>query len=416
MRRILLSYLAALLCLYAEAQGISRIKEDPSYIWAEGSGSRLAQADARALDGLAAKLSETSLLPLDPSVRLAVWKSYLPDIRKVSQSVTTPSGSVIRYLEWGKTDQLFAARRLKVKELTEYAEKEAGKRNQAAGRTYLGWAETYLASLPPGDESLRSRVASLRHSLGEGSNASIRMRNIQTEVEAIRRALSPAKNQDKAPSTVPAPQPPAAGTDSSSIPPPRDTLLPLASGPSLKGEVDTEETLDPAPELKIPALPICDTRRENPTWTAFAMAEIHASPALGCMLAYSPGKWGAYVSARSNLISGASDYAGRSDGQTDFGYIWADGEIRHSVFSFSAGGLRHLSPSLRLFAGAGYGQTAELWKDTQGQWARIEDHSTRNICLEGGVVWQKGKLALAAGLSTIGCKRYAFLTGLGWGF
>ena len=30
MRRILLSYLAALLCLYAEAQGISRIKEDPS--------------------------------------------------------------------------------------------------------------------------------------------------------------------------------------------------------------------------------------------------------------------------------------------------------------------------------------------------------------------------------------------------
>ena len=198
MRRLSLILLLAIwMPMTLTAQTADRIKADPSYVWAEGGGQGLSDADEAAVDALVRLLSVTEELPLAPSVRQRVWETYRSDIQKCSARSVESPGRVIRYMEWIRIPEIFAARWKKVRELAASAESARQRGDPAAARCYCAWAETYLESLPPGQQALRNRLSRLDASLGAGPVAPLRMRNVESEVRAIRAALSlPAARPD----------------------------------------------------------------------------------------------------------------------------------------------------------------------------------------------------------------------------
>lgn len=61
--------------------------------------------------------------------------------------------------------------------------------NPDMARTYISWAETYLASLPPGEPEVRKRVTEIRAKVGDGRTDAVHLRNIESEIGLIRKAL-----------------------------------------------------------------------------------------------------------------------------------------------------------------------------------------------------------------------------------
>lgn len=433
-RRCFIILLALALASYAGAQNHGAIKEDPSLIWAEGSADGTSSSDMAALNGLVRMLAATDILPLDPSVRMQVWQTYLPDIRRVSESVPASTGSVIRYIPWSGVNEVFESRWQKVRELCDYADKSLTQGDLPTARAYCDWAATYLSSLPPGEDALRGRLARLLGAVGEGDRTVIHLRNIESEINAIRAALSPtgtARKDDPqtmsrtgSQTAVSAPQSAAPSVQETDISvkeaSDRHGFHGIAVGPAIPaGLVEHKKELtDILSQSSFKETPSSGLSDVTADWnfSLVATVESGADPAFGFMAMAGRGLFGGYISGRSNFIPSNFSYSCSSDGITEFGYLWATGESRYGRRAFTAG--LTFSPFLpcHLFLGGGYGWTGLLWEDTDGRWAMVEDLSVRGAVAECGIACTFGHLILVAGISSIAFSEASALLGFGWSF
>lgn len=418
MRKGLILCAVVLLPVLLYAQNAERIKGDPSYIWAEGRGSRPTIADDAALDGLVRKLVATGELQVENAAD--VWRTYLPDIRNCSEQQTLSSGVVLRYIAWKNIPSIFDSRWRKVRELNQSALQAEQRGDKDAARTYCDWATVYLMSLPALENDLRDRVVSLRRRLGAGRTDAVRMRNVETEVASIRVALGIGeRTAQRAPTTV-------AATKNNDIvsasPPARHSWDPLPGLPE-SSQLCQNYLCVPSGSLRPPSTPpeeetFYPARDDLPRWrwSVLAVADIGRVPAWGFAVSCFPGRFGGYLSIRSNYVDGRSDYQCRSDGTTDYGFIWASGHTRGSRLSMSCGGMVRLADFVRLHVGTGFGDVSVLWGDSSGQWARVTDLSVQGVLLETGLMFDFGRFSAGAGVSSIRFKDWSSLVCFGISF
>ena len=371
------------------AQTPDEIMRNPDYIWAEG------RTDAAALDGLIPKLSNIPGFPEE-----AVMETYRRDIRRIAMTLTRDR--VIRYLTRAQADEIFRSRLQKIEELIQYADRAVTTGHLNEARTYYLWAETYAQSLPASYKAIRADIAGKMAVIGRsGGTADVPLRNIRSEVDEIAMALNPTPAQvpvtrDLAPSGTLKPKPAR-----------RPVLSPLAPGP------------EPGP-VRLPV----------PDGSALYRPQVHQDQAGTDTQAHQTRKWllaAADNSGRAGMLTGfaaakspvgvflalrsdfnaptAEAYLCQSDGKTDSGYFWADGQSRKNSACISAGVLMKILPSLDGFAGAGYGSYQVFWKDTSGQWAKVSDLSCKGLVLEAGLIYSFQRFSLGAGIGGTAFKR-----------
>lgn len=383
------------------AQNAASVKNDPSYIWAEASSG------TTALDALISKLSA-----LDMGVPPAMWTTYRPAM----QSASTSEGG-LRYMKRTDIPKLFDARRQKVRELLKYAASEC---SADVARTYLGWAETYLLSLPQSPELQRDATA-IRAKLGDGPTAAVKMRNVQTEIKLIEKAAG-KKSSGESPATKAAEsgnagskQAPSARAAGASDPPaaapaPRtESLEPV--GATLRTDVD----------FSAPRTGLADSRADEPSAAAPVQKQFFIIPGVnigntvsyGLMAGARFNRLGAYAAAYSGLGRMRPEYSCRSDGSTDSGRIWTTGGTSRNQYSLTAGLLLGLTDNVCLSLGSGYGASVLYWQDTRDRWAEVTDLSVKGVRAELGCIASLGRLSLAAGVATDAFRTFNVTVGAG---
>ena len=387
--RFLLIILLLSFSIGAGAQIVESICSSADYLWAEGRDVRPSLADNKAVDNLLSKLSASNILPVADWVKGPLWKTYRTDIRSSTQTLTTPNG-VLRYIAWRDIDKIFRNRWRKVRELVQWAQKSASEDPDVA-RTYIFWADTYLASLPPAEPELVKQVAEIKARVGAGRTDAVHLRNIESEIGLILKALKAQK-----PVVKEAPQPVETTTVI------RDTIRAI--------EAATWTAIPPNNTLRFASSPGVIPRREvpketstvqRPSWNGALLlqADFWAAPSFGVMITAGYGKIGAYISARSNFASNRFAYECRQDGTCDFGRFWASGNSRRHRLSLAAGPVYAFHKHFSAYAGLGYGQQNILWEDSSGSWARVSDLSARGLLLDAGILWSPGRITVGAGAS-----------------
>ena len=387
--RFLLIILLLSFSIGAGAQMVESICSSADYLWAEGSDVRSSLADNKAVDNLLAKLSASDILPVADWVKGPLWKTYRTDIRSSTQTLTTPNG-VLRYIAWRDIDKIFRNRWRKVRELVQWAQKSASEDPDVA-RTYIFWADTYLASLPPAEPELVKQVAEIKARVGAGRTDAVHLRNIENEIGLILKALKAQK-----PVVKEAPQPVETTTVI------RDTIraIEAATWAAIPKNNTVRFASSPGvrPRMEIPKE---TSTVQRPSWNGALLlqADFWAAPSFGVMLVAGYGKIGAYISARSNFASNGFAYECRQDGTCDFGRFWASGNSRRYRLSLAAGPVYAFHKHFSAYAGLGYGQQNILWEDSSGSWARVSDLSARGLLLDAGVLWSPGRIVIGAGAS-----------------
>ena len=194
--RLSIILLVLAFCTVAKAQTVESIRSDADYLWAEGKDVRPSLADNKAIDKLLEKLSASDILPVEEWVRGPLWKTYRNDIRSATLALATPDG-VMRYIAWRDVEKIFVNRWRKVKELVQWAQKSVGSDPDVA-RTYISWAETYLASLPPVEPALRKRVEGIRAMLGNGRTDAVHLRRSHSYPEGFRATKADCERDSQA--------------------------------------------------------------------------------------------------------------------------------------------------------------------------------------------------------------------------
>lgn len=94
-----------------------------------------------------------------------------------------------------------------------------------------------------------------------------------------------------------------------------------------------------------------------------------------------------YFKVRGNFVDSATDYECKSDGTTNYGYIWTASKERKSRF-VATGGLEYriAKTSISAYIGVGYGRYTLAWEDTNGAFAKVSDCSVSGVCADFGVV------------------------------
>jgi len=404
--------------LLAFGQTIGQIKSDPAILWAEGTGARPSRADDAALEMLVRKLSFTDELPFDSSVRTALWRTYLTDIKAVSGMITSSSGVVCRYLAMKDIPRVFDNRWRKVRELAASAEQASRRGETDIARTYCNWAMVYLSSLPQGEYSLRRRVSELRDKLGEGNVNALRMRNIEAETEAICEAFGVHHVSS----------PPARPVPSGTSPRKEPAAAPVAVERKQSTRLPLPVKLV-SPDLEMPVNLLADVPRKCVGMNSpvpmpekrfeprvYAVAEIGRIPAFGLMAVGVYGRFGGYVSFRRSFANSSSDYQCTSDGKTDFGWMWASGRTRNSRLSACGGAVASITKKMFAYAGAGFGSDTVLWEDTDGKWARVSDNSCRGFLMDAGILFDVGRLSFGIGVCALKLKDYSGVVSAGYRF
>ena len=392
--RLFLFFTLLIYCINASAQTREGIISSAEYLWAEGREVRPSLADNKAIDNLLTKLSGTDLLPVADGIKGALWKTYRTDIRNNTQVLVTPDG-VLRYIAWRDIDRIFSNRWRKVQELVQWAQKSA-KENPDVARTYIFWADTYMASLPPADPGLTRQVAAIKASIGAGRTDAVHLRNIESEIGLIQKALRQQKSMIKEP-----PQQKDVLKQEEIVPDVRDTIQAITSMnlTALMRQVPATPRINAGS-----VIPKCTTvtppaAPKKASWNGAILlqADFGRTPSYGIMLLAGYGKIGAYFSARSNFASNAFTYECLQDGSCEYGRFWASGNSRGYRLTFAAGPVYSFHKQFRVYAGAGYGQQNIFWEDSSGEWARVSDLSARGVLLDAGVLWSPGRVTIGVG-------------------
>ncbi|MBO4743088.1 MAG: hypothetical protein J5533_05585 [Bacteroidales bacterium] len=386
MKRLMITALLTLLHISLSAQDAVSIKQDPSFIWAEES------IGTSALNALVSKLST-----LDTGVPSGMWPSYASAIQSASRLLVLPDGRQMRYMPRGDVPRLISDRRHKVEELLRYASSE---RSADVARTYLGWAESYIQSLPP-SPGLQQEAATLRRRLGNGPEATVKMRNVESEIKLIRKSIpAPVKKVRQ-----------AEPEEEEAAPAQRvEALEPVGAVLRTELEMDRNTVLVKASEQ--PDV-IVNSAKASAIWYIIPGVTINPQVSCGLSAGVRPGVLGGYVSAFCGFGAKPSEYICRSDGTTSFGRIWTSGESSSSSITASAGLLAGLGKHVCLNLGAGYGESDTYWQDTMGRWSKVEDLSLQGVSAEIGCIVKLGRVALAAGASTIAFRTLGARVGVG---
>ena len=412
MKRLLIILLQLLASLTLFAQTPRQIMAGGDFIWAEGKGGSPSEADAAATTALTEKLAATDILHAEYSVGRAAWSTYTADIRECSLLTYESDGAALRYIAWKDVPKLFSRRWRKVRELAESARVAMRSGKTDIARTYCHWADTYLLTLPPGEDALRADIARMKKDLGNGTVTAVRIRNVESEVRAIRRALSLDVPKVAAVDRTPAPVSP----DNNSVAPDRSAIskLPQPEGKLLLSSfIQPKEANLPAVSRKQQNIAPVTAKPQPASFKLLATAEFSSSAAFGGRLIWQPGRFGPYLSARSSFSSKAADYTCRSDGSADFGFIWVSGAARCSRTAFSAGYTCQAFKFLSIYAGAGYADDAVLWEDFSAQWARVEDLSVKGLLTEAGIIVNIGRFNIGGGISLTSFSRPCFILDAG---
>lgn len=163
MRKIIL-FVFFVMGLQAQAQSVGQIKADESYIFGEGWGSSLKQADNAALQDLTSKIS-VSVNSADFLEVKNVQENGTADskinfeklIRTYSQATLTntqriviqnePNAQVLRYIKVAEVDRIFEGRKVKVLDMVDMAERAEKKAKIDDALRYYYWAYELLKSL-----------------------------------------------------------------------------------------------------------------------------------------------------------------------------------------------------------------------------------------------------------------------------
>lgn len=164
MCKVIYFLLFLVLGLHVQAQSVSQIKADDSYIYGEGWGSSLKQADNAALQDLTSKIS-VSVNSADFLEVKNVQQNGAADskvnfeklIRTYSQATLTntqriviqnePNAQVLRYIKVAEVDRIFEGRKVKVMDMVDMAERAEKKAKIDDALRYYYWAYELLKSL-----------------------------------------------------------------------------------------------------------------------------------------------------------------------------------------------------------------------------------------------------------------------------
>lgn len=401
---VLLSF-CALSFGVAFAQDARHLRNDPSYIWAEDTPG------LSALDGLVAKLSS-----VESGVPAGMWPSYKAAVRSMSKLLVLDDGRQFRYMLRSDARSLIKDRRRKVSELLEYANAE---KSVGRARTYLGWAEAYLESLPE-DPALRAEAARLRERLGDGPGEPVRMRNIESEVALIRSVLPLQGHIESSvrPSSSSRRPAESSGQKISSLPqdsplpsrPFRDTLRLPTAGLALPPFASVES---PQGILPFSLVRVAAVASDPLVWYVVPRTSYGSSFAAGMLAGVRKGRLGAYVSGDSGFGWKKAGYVCSSAGETSFGRIWTSGESALSRMSVCGGIIIGLCDFISITAGAGYGRSALYWQDTAGRWAMVEDLSVQGLRAELGTLFGVRHLAFSLSVGTTAFSTVYVAVGVG---
>lgn len=138
--------------------------------------------------------------------------------------------------------------------------------------------------------------------------------------------------------------------------------------------------------------------KEGLKLTLLADAGIFPTPSYGAMAVLTWRGVGAYVNYRSDFRKNEYSYTCTSEGDTEYGRIWATGESRVSHTVATAGLAMLTSRRFGVYAGAGLSSSTRCWEDISGEWAKVEDKSYRGVAADGGILLTFKPVALSVGV------------------
>lgn len=317
------------------------------------------------------------------------------------------NGNVVLSLSGTVLDQVFQTRQNRAAGIVDQGRRS---RDDAVKKTYFNWAWYYLSSLPeghriPGKEEIRNWL--LAHKDLPMGSLPVSMTHIEREAASIRALIGDwATVAGKTlPTTLPGKTLPAA---QDSAPPQRPALKALRAAPIAYYP------------LAVPDFPPLISRSQTPLPEVVPVQTLLIAtigwapePVFGAVVA-AHRKWGAAATFQSNFTKVGSSYEAFSDGtRTDGGYLWPEGGSRVSLLSVSAGASYALLPWLSGYFTAGYGYRTVCWKDSEGEWARIQDISARGVYFSAGALLGWKHLAGTVALSTVAFQTMGITLGLG---
>lgn len=138
--------------------------------------------------------------------------------------------------------------------------------------------------------------------------------------------------------------------------------------------------------------------KEGLKLTLLADAGIFPIPSYGAMAVMTLRGVGAYANYRSDFRKNEYSYTCTSEGDTEYGRIWATGESRVSHTVATAGLAVWTSRRFGFYAGAGLSSSTRCWEDISGEWAKVEDKSYRGVAADGGILLTFKPMALSVGV------------------
>lgn len=138
--------------------------------------------------------------------------------------------------------------------------------------------------------------------------------------------------------------------------------------------------------------------KEGLKLTLLADAGIFPIPSYGAMAVMTLRGIGAYANYRSDFRKNEYFYTCTSEGDTEYGRIWATGESRVSRTVATAGLAMWTSRRFGFYAGAGLSSSTRCWEDISGEWAKVEDKSYRGVAADGGILLTFKPMALSVGV------------------
>lgn len=138
--------------------------------------------------------------------------------------------------------------------------------------------------------------------------------------------------------------------------------------------------------------------KEGLKLTLLADAGIFPTPSYGAMAVTTLRGVGVYANYRSDFRKNEYSYTCTSEGDTEYGRIWATGESRVSHTVATAGLAVWTSRRFGFYAGAGLSSSTRYWEDISGEWAKVEDKSYRGVAADGGILLTFKPVALSVGV------------------